>query len=459
MKYLNCLLSAFFITVCCSLFTVVNATNFQLMVAEPTLYLPIIGDPFESREAKITPEEYPLAQQLRHLLTQLKYQEALTVLNEYKIQSDVLSPAMYLLIAQIQMQLTQFDHAEKNYIAALKIMPDLVRAHEGLSIVYISLKQPKKAQKSLIKAISLGANNAQSYAQLAYLNMKLNSPLSAIYAYQQALMLDPGNANIRNGLLYALTRSKQFEAAASLLEQMLIENSTKADLWIQRANLALETKDNAKALSSIEVAIRLGNKKTETYQLAAQIHLTEKNYSRAVTLLNSLINTNQLSMNSFNKLLPWLLKEEQWSHAEKLITAMNLNVDVKKSSQYTSDDKSRLLHYQGVLAESKNNKLRAESFFKKAIQLDPSNGDSLISLARVSTELNNVAHAELLYQRAERFDEVKLSAMLGRAQIYIDQQQYEQALQLLRQTRKAFPQRHDLDVNIHTLASIVNNKA
>jgi tetratricopeptide (TPR) repeat protein len=272
-------------------------------------------------------------------------------------------------------------------------------------------------------------------------------------------MLDPDNASIRNGLLYALTRSKQFEAAASLLDQMLLDNSGKADLWIQRANLASEKNDNEKALSSIEVAIRLGNNKAETYQLAAEIHLTQKNYSRAVILLQSLIKTNQMSMSSFNKLLPWLIKEKQWPYAEKLLMAMKALVDEKNNTKYSNDDKSRLLHYQGVLASSKNNNISAEFYFQKAISLDPSNGDSLISLAKVLTELNNLAHAELLYQRAERFEEVKLSAMLGRAQIYINQQAYEKALQLLRQTRKTFPQRHDLDDNIQTLASIVNNQA
>ncbi len=458
MKYLNQLLFSLLFAVCCSTSASDTSYNMRLLVAKPELFLPVIHAPLDKREAQITPEEYPLAQQLRPLLEQQKYQAVLTLLTVHTAEASTVSSALYLLIAQIQMQLNQPKQAEKNYLSALQLMPDLVRAHQGLSVLYISLEQPKKAQKSLIKAISLGANNSQLYAQLAYLNMQLNSPLSAINAYQQALMLDPDNGNIKNGLLFALTRSKQYAAASSLLDQMLIENSTNADMWIQRANLALEVKDNEKALSSIEVAIRLGTNKPEIYQLAAQIHLSQKNYNRANSLLSNLIDNHQLSMDSFDKLLTWLLKEKQWQHAEKLLINMTTYINDKNRTKNSNDEKSRLWHFQGVLAQSNNNNKKAEKAFNSAINLDPANGESLISLAKLLFKTNQLARAELLYQRAERLSEVKLAAMLGRAQIYIEQQQYDQALTLLRQTRKVFPQRHDLDANIQTLASIVNNQ-
>ncbi len=431
--------------------------NVKLLNPKPALYLPVIHEPFEQREAKISAIEYPIAQQIRPLITAQKYREVMTILTEYSQSTDMISPALNLLMAQIQLQLKDTSEAEKYYLAALQKMPSLVRAHEGLSVLYILLEQFNKAQKSLIKAISLGLNDSQAYAQLAYLNMQLNKPFSAINAYQQALMLDPDNENISNGLLFALTRTKQFNAAISLLDQKLINNSSNPDLWIQRANLALEMKDNEKAISSIEVAIRLGNNTTETYQLAAQIHLTQKNYLRAVHLLEKLINNHKLSMVSFNNLLTWLLKEEQWDNAEKLLTSMNNQIN-NTDIYSTSSDKSRLLHHQGVIAESKNSIKKAKSYFKQAIKLDPSNGESLISLAKLSFTTNNFAYAELLYQRAENIDIVKLPAMLGRAQIYIDQKDFLQALTLLQKARKEFPHRHDLDSNIQTLSNIVNSQ-
>lgn len=431
--------------------TQVQAQRLHLSVPEPEFLLPSIIAPLEQREAKITPSEYPLAQELKSLLDKLRYDEVLQLLEKHKNQADTISPALYLLTAQVQMQLKKTKEAEKSYLAALQQMPDLIRAHHGLSILYLSTEQAEKSQKSLIKAISLGLANSDSYAQLGYLNMQLNSPISAVSAYQQALMLSPNDKNVQQGLLFALVRSKQLAAANSLLDKMLREFPDKVGIWLQRANLALESKNNHKAISSMEVAIRLGDKTPETRQLLAQMHLSQQNYTRSVSLLSDLIQSQQLKMTDFDKLLDWMLREKKWHHAGKLLTKIK-----KNNQQYSSYNKSRLFYYEGVLAKSKGIDSQAKKLFQQAVNTDPGNGDSLIALARLVTEQGNTSHAELLYQRAERLKPVKLQSMLGRAQIYINQQDYSQALNLLREAKKTFPAQHGLESNIRTLASIVN---
>jgi len=464
LSVINCwLITRLFAVICinCTVIFTTNADTMLIKVTEPTLFLPIIHSPLEKREAQISPQEYPLAQTLRPLLNDKKYQQVLTLLTNYTIKKNSdkseVSPALYLLKAQIQMQLSLAEAAVESYLLAVELMPDLVRAHQGLAIAYITLKQNKKAQKSLIRAISLGANNAQLYAQLAYINMQLNDPISAINAYQQALMLNPESKSLSRGLLFAFTQSKQLLAAVSLLDKLLIEQSLDIDLWLQRANLALAFKDNEKALSSIEVAIRLGDKTPQTFQLAAQLHVSHKNYARAVDLSKQLIEQKQLSTANFNELINFLLKEKQWQQAELLLSAIHANID-KKAPQYSSNDNAQLLYYQGVLAQSNNELDLAYQYYEQAITLDPTNGVALVAIAKLSVKQNKITHAELFYQRAERLKDVKLPAMLGRVQIYIDQSNYAKALTLLRETYKAFPQQQSLENNINTLASIVNNQ-
>ncbi|MDU0355662.1 tetratricopeptide repeat protein [Paraglaciecola aquimarina] len=162
----------------------------------------------------------------------------------------------------------------------------------------------------MIKAISLGAGNASLFAQLGYLNMQLDSPMSAVAAYQQALMLAPQDSNIKQGLLFALIRSKQFVPAKSLLEQILADKPNDAALWLQRANLAIESKDQHTAIASMEVAMRLGDDNPSTKQLAAQVHLKLHNYPRALVLLEELIDTAQLAMPAFQTLMNWLIREK-----------------------------------------------------------------------------------------------------------------------------------------------------
>ncbi|MBV1910651.1 MAG: tetratricopeptide repeat protein [Kangiellaceae bacterium] len=443
-----------FVLIIFLMLTNVQAKGLRLSVPEPQLFLPSISAPLEQREAKITPLEYPLAQELKPLLDNNQYSDVLTKLEKHQIQQETISPALHLLTAQIHMQLKQTESAEKNYLAALKQMPDLVRAHRGLSILYLSIGEMEQSQTSLIRAISLGLGDSNSYAQLGYLNMQLNDSLSSVSAYQQALMLAPVNKDIQQGLLFALIRSKQISAAGSLLDKMLKESPNKSAMWLQRANLALESEDKDKALASMEVAIRLGDKTPATRLLAAQIHLSKQNYNRAVFLLGALIESKQLDMSAFDGLLSWMLREKKWEHASRLLAKMKT-----RSQRYTSYDKSRLFHFEGVLAGSNGRTSQAKASFQRAINTDPSNGDALIALAKLVTNQSDFTHAELLYQRAERLKTVRLQAMLGRAQIYINQQGFGQALDLLRKAKHEFPTQHGLEANIQSLASIVNNQS
>ncbi|MDU0355661.1 hypothetical protein RS130_18830 [Paraglaciecola aquimarina] len=118
-----------------------------------------------------------------------------------------------------------------------------------------------------------------------------------------------------------------------------------------------------------------------------------------------------------------------------------------------------MLYYQGMLNLADEQLSAATQAFEQAINLDPTNGDALLALAKLVTQQKQFVHAELLYQRAERIKSLQLPAMLGRAQVYIDQQDFAQALQLLRQTAKAFPKHHGLESNIRSLSQIVNNQS
>ena len=80
-----------------------------------------------------------------------------------------------------------------------------------------------------------------------------------------------------------------------------------------------------------------------------------------------------------------------------------------------------------------------------------------MSLARLKADTGNMTRAELLLQRAEKLDGVKLQAMLSRAQLYIDQRHYRQALDLLQETHKLFPRQINIVNNIRSLKNLVNN--
>ncbi|GAA6185315.1 tetratricopeptide repeat protein [Aliiglaciecola sp. NS0011-25] len=419
-------------------------------VSQIPVVLPSINLPFLQREAKITAQEYPLAQSLKTFLQNEDYRAALRLLEQYQ---EAKSPALLLLEAQLRMQQSQFHEAEGLLKTVLQQMPDLIRGHLALATVYQSIHKSKEAQKSLSQAISLGASGATHFAQLGYLNMQNNDPQSAIAAYQQALMLAPENDDIRQGLLFALVQSDQHGAARNLLSGMLDKQPENRQFWLHRANLAMHSGDKNIALSSVEVALRLGDNSKQARQMAMQLNIKSKNYKRALDLSLIMLQEQQLNFDETDKLLNWLASQHEWDNLDILLHGVSELVKNPANTQ-----RSRLLYYQGLIAQKNQKTSIAKQVWINAIKSDPGNGDALLALAKLTAANASFVEADLYYQRAETLNTVALPAKLGRAQLYIDQLDYDAALDILQRTHAEYPHRHDLLKNIRILTNLVNSQ-
>ena len=103
----------------------------------------------------------------------------------------------------------------------------------------------------------------------------------------------------------------------------------------------------------------------------------------------------------------------------------------------------------------KGNKSAAGNSLEQAIALDPSNADALMSLAGIYRGKGNYNLAELLYRRAGAYDPYRVDAQILLAQLAMDQDDFEHALQILRDVLKVFPNRADLNRNIKYLEDLV----
>ncbi|PTU01848.1 hypothetical protein DBR45_15375, partial [Pseudomonas sp. HMWF031] len=142
----------------------------------------------------------------------------------------------------------------------------------------------------------------------------------------------------------------------------------------------------------------------------------------------------------------------QWSDLSKLTQAADNNV-----KKLTTSQAATLNVLKAQLAMGKGQSKTAISLLTKAIADAPDNGEALLYLASLYRQQNNVERAKMTYLRAESLADVKQRAMLGRAQIAIDQRQYQDALTLLRQVYKSYPSRSDLLGNIQSLENLVKN--
>jgi len=465
-KTLKPLTRAFITSLMCSLpllgVSSVHATTVSaplkvtLSPSDPTWQLAINNKLLGPTEVLIEPTERGFARQVQPLLQAGNYSEVAALFKNRDMNQD--STALNLLRAQVLLSIKDFDKAEAAYLACLKASPSLIQAHQGLSLLYMQQANYNKAQTHLVRTIELGQADAQSYAQLAYIHVQHSQPWSAVAAYRQALMLAPETSQYQQGLLFALIESGDLNQANALLKELLNKNPDNAELWLQRAQIALQLEQNKNALAAIEVALKLNPKDTSNQLLAAQLHLSQGSSERAVTLLKQGLKhagkkQQTAVINTTMQTLGWLVSQQQWGLAKELINSAK-----RFTKQLPRDEQAQFSVYNAQLAIQQGNTNGAIKSLNSALKINPNLGDALLSLASIYRNKNQLTQAKLMYVRAQALPDYQLSAWLGLSQVAIDSKDYPDALKHLKKALQANPQRQDLITNIRALENIVRQK-
>ncbi len=428
------------------------AEDLDVKLPEPKWALGAIGPVLGQREAPLQPSR--LALELTPLIKAEKYREAVALVEKRVSLSGPnpfreLDPALLLLIGQIYMRVDAYDKADTYLEGALRKLPDFVRAHQALGVAYIFQKRYKEALAQISEAVALGGANAELLGYLGYLDHELGNDWGAGAAYEQALMLDGGNAAWQQGLLFSLVSTHRYDSALSFIDHLLENDFGDKDLWLYRAKAALGAKDDAEALTSLEVAIELGESDKDNLHACALLHLQLGSTARAVELLKKSY-AQGLDFRYLDETLAWLIREQRWDYAAQLVAAV-----APKASELGPVDKSAFLSRRAALAVHDGKTSTAIGLLEQAVKIDPANSTALLELATLYAQQHEYVRAELYYERAGAFDDVKEQALLGHAQMAIDRADYAAALDLLRAASKADPNRGDLRRNIEILESLV----
>ena len=421
-------------------------------------------------QAQLASTESRFAARLQPLLAAQDHQAILNAFTERDIEQD--SAALRQLRGQVLISLKQYAEAEKALTSALQLMPDLALAHRSLSMVYMVNKDYRKAQQHLTRTIELGVADAQVYGQLAFVNLQLHQGASAISGYQTALFLEPNSPQWQQGLLYALINAQSFSQAQALLDEMLQQQPTNADLWLQRGQIALKQGRSEQALSSLESALfyahadaTSGSFGPENVITLAQLHVQVGSAQRAVDLLGTNLSgllangsshqseTQGQAFTAIDQVCQWLVYNQRWEELAQL-----LNKITAKRSQISSYFASRFDVYTSKLALQKGQTQQAQKSLMSSVKADPANGEALLTLAKLMQSNKRPEQAVHYYVRAQGLTSYKERALLGHAQIEIDRQRYADALMLLRQVVQLNPARNDVRGNIRSLNNLVRNE-
>ena len=447
-RALQIVIKVFVVASYCLITPVSQGQAMQIELGKTTFVLPQFTGPYREREASVAPEEYETAERLRSLLDSGQRDQVLKELNTY--YDLELSPAMLTLKAQVYFSLKMYDDALRTYQAVLARKPELVRVHADLGQLYLLREDYPKAREHFAKAISFGSNSALILGQLGYINLMQHGAFSAISSYQQAMALEPDNQQWQQGLLSALIQAKMYPAAMALLQELITQRPNDAQLWLNKAALALSSDQSADALVALEMAMLLGEDNIKNIKTAAQLHLQLNSFPRALELISKHVKSTSLDMAQLNEYLMWLGQTEMWDYAEQLLN----NVEPQLSS-LSNTDQSLYYAHRARIQHIQNHPELAEHFYVLALDKNPADGDTLLSYAEFSASQKHYVKAELLYTRAESIPTSNKQALLGRAQLYITTKDFHSALVQLKRAFNKFPDLYELKEKIETIENIV----
>jgi tetratricopeptide (TPR) repeat protein len=458
-----------------------HAADTELSIELPNaeLLLPPVSPPQLQKEGLALPGEAELVNDFLTLVGSRKYEAALDLVKEEdkdlatlltlleagdplrlvqplvvpgglasRSGGDTISATLLYLIGHAYFALERYVPAETAFKNALIPLPDYLRVHESLGLLYLKTERYDEAREHLTRAAELGLHTGNLYAALGYLNQQTHNYWGAASAFARALVMD-ANESWQRGLLYSLVQTRQYSSATALVEQMLQNAPDDPDLWLYRSQTSLGSDQRALALSSLETAIRLGDDSVANKQVCATLHMEMGSVARAVELLMSAYSSG-LEFQFVDQAFGWLVQQGEWDYLRQLLASVG-----RDRASLTPEQQSKLLRREADLQLHDGERQAAVTALQDAVELDPTNAEGLMALGRLYREDRDYNRAELVLQRASVYDLYRESAQISLAQLAIDQENYERALDLLRDVVRRNPGRTDLRRNIDSLENLV----
>jgi tetratricopeptide (TPR) repeat protein len=359
---------------------------------------------------------------------------------------DFISASILYVIGHSYFSLQRYLPAETAFKLVLDALPNHARTHESLAMLYLRTERYADARVHLATLAELGRNTAHVQSARGYLEQKTHRYSAAADAFQRALVLAPDDRGAQRGLLLALTKTHEHAKASALVEQLLRAEPDDRDLWLYRAQIALAANERGEALASLETALRLGDDSIENRRACFELHMESGNVARATELLRGL-RARDLPFPLVDQALGWLANENEWDRYRELVGSID-------RAALGRVEQSRLLTRRASLAARDGSRRAASTALQDALDLDPANAEALMALGQIYRTDRDYGRADLLFRRASDYGAVRETALVARAEVASEQQDYDVALAFLRELVATNPARTDLRRNVDVLENL-----
>jgi len=333
------------------------------------------------------------------------------------------------IAGNICFQKGNMDDAVEWFKFAIARFPSFMRAYKNLGMVEVQRGNFKEAAPALTRALELGSNDALLHGLLAYSHTSMGNHLAAEVGYRAAVLLQPTNADWKMGLARALFGQSRFADAVAVCDQLIAEKPGEPDLWRLQAKAFLALGQTVKAARNYEYLRVMGEADPESLNTLGDIYVkTEASSAAAEAYQAALASASDQPLDPYVQKAKFLARSNASEDAHQLLAA----VENAASGGLTTEQRKEILRIRAWIALKSGSDAEQARYLEEIVQLDPMDGEALISLGRYHARVGNPERAAFCYERAVGIARVEAKARIYHAQLLVQQSKYQEAIPMLK---------------------------
>lgn len=400
-------------------------------------------------EPEINRSDMPLYESVAPFLQQNPEKAIQLVLKGIDSESNA---AFDFLVGSLYYSEQNYVESERYLEQAIEKFPDFRRAHRNLSLVYVQQAAFSKAIPHLLTVIRLGGGDGQSYSMLGYCYLSQEKYVSALSAYRMARMFISDSADVRRGEAQCLLMMDQLDSAIALFGELVSEFPEETDYWLFQANSYLAKQQFTEAIANLEIAHSIEPGTWETHKLLAELYIDQGMTKLALLNYESALaaNPNIPADNALDPLRQ-LIQRSLYSEAFKYLQMLDTELQSVFSQQLEVEKKVLTAQLEIHAGDSEKGLQQLEEI----LEIDPLNGDALLTVADYQVSRSAFPEAEFYYERASSINEFQVDSLIGLARIAVQQDRFMKALGYLRKAQAIQP-RGDIERYIASIEDALN---
>ena len=208
-----------------------------------------------------------------------EYEQALSIYRK-ACQLQPSSAGVYGELGQLYHQMQQWSQAIACYQKALSINPDWAELHYNLSLIFYELGDWQGALDQVQEAIRLKPDGVNSRCNLAFLYSRMGKRADAIEVYRQVIAAHPDRISVYNNLADLLFQSKDYTESIEICRQG-IKVSPDPKLLGNLGQAYLATNNLGEAIQCFEQAIELDRTSSFAHHNLGRIWYRFDDYRKA----------------------------------------------------------------------------------------------------------------------------------------------------------------------------------